>query len=517
MPVLQSLIADRWLGAAKPRRARQRHRRPRDPPHACRGDRLRRGAALRPQDRRAGADGDGLPAARGAPEGARRVPERAQGSSSTRSRATPARRAATAGSTSRAAPARCTPTPAMGGNELPSGNVVHEGPADRRSARRAASPAPTSWCRAAASRCTSTPSTSRSGACSRSSRRASSPAMPCIAKPATATSYLTEAMVRMMIESGLLPQGSLQLVIGATGDLLDRLDGQDVVTFTGSADTARSCARNRNLLAQLDPVQCRGRFAQRRDPRARRHAGRRGVRPVRQGSGARDDGQGRPEVHRDPARHRAAPAPRRRGRDACASGSPRSSSATRRSRACAWARWPRRRSRPTSPSASEMLDARQRAGLRRAATASRRSARASANGAFFAPTLLLCRDGMTNDAVHDVEAFGPVSTLMPYDDIDEALALAARGRGSLVATLVTHDPKVAAQGGAAVAAVARPPAHPRPRGGGRIDRPRLAAAAAQARRPGPRRRRRGAGRHPRRQALPAARRGAGLADDARRP
>ena len=48
--------------------------------------------------------------------------------------------------------------------------------------------------------------------------------MPCIAKPATATSYLTEALVRLMIESGLLPEGALQLVIGCTGDLLDRLD-----------------------------------------------------------------------------------------------------------------------------------------------------------------------------------------------------------------------------------------------------------------------------------------------------
>src|SRR4029079_27199 len=68
-----------------------------------------------------------------------------------------------------------------------------------------------------------------------------------------------------------------------------------------------------------------------------------------------------------------------------------------------------------------------------------------ANGAFFAPTLVLCRDGTSNDAVHDVEAFGPVSTLMPYEDFDEAMALTARGRGSLVATLVTHDAKVAAQ------------------------------------------------------------------------
>ncbi|HEY1392378.1 MAG TPA: phenylacetic acid degradation bifunctional protein PaaZ, partial [Methylibium sp.] len=69
----------------------------------------------------------------------------------------------------------------------------------------------------------------------------------------------------------------------------------------------------------------------------------------------------------------------------------------------------------------------------------------TAQGAFFSPTLLLCRDALDNAAVHDVEAFGPVSTLMPYEDIDEAVALAARGKGSLVGTLVTHDPAVAAK------------------------------------------------------------------------
>jgi oxepin-CoA hydrolase/3-oxo-5,6-dehydrosuberyl-CoA semialdehyde dehydrogenase len=66
------------------------------------------------------------------------------------------------------------------------------------------------------------------------------------------------------------------------------------------------------------------------------------------------------------------------------------------------------------------------------------------NGAFFSPTLILCRNGMSNDAVHDVEAFGPVSTMMTYRDIDEALHLAARGKGSLVTTLVTKDPAIAA-------------------------------------------------------------------------
>src|SRR5207302_7602432 len=77
--------------------------------------------------------------------------------------------------------------------------------------------------------------------------------MPCIAKPATATSFLTEALVRQIDDSGILPAGSLQLVIGSTGDLLDRLLCQDVVTFTGSADTAAKLRVNRNLIANAVP------------------------------------------------------------------------------------------------------------------------------------------------------------------------------------------------------------------------------------------------------------------------
>ncbi|MEY4754369.1 MAG: hypothetical protein RJA44_2044, partial [Pseudomonadota bacterium] len=66
-------------------------------------------------------------------------------------------------------------------------------------------------------------------------------------------------------------------------------------------------------------------------------------------------------------------------------------------------------------------------------------------GAFLAPTLLLARQPLHDAAVHDIEAFGPVSTLMAYDGIDEALQLAARGGGSLVGTLVTRDPATAAR------------------------------------------------------------------------
>ena len=135
--------------------------------------------------------------------------------------------------------------------------------------------------------------------------------MPCIGKPATATSYVTEAAMRLIVESGILPEGALQLVIGGTGDLLDRLNGQDVVTFTGSADTAARLRVHPNLIRNSVPFNAEADSLNCAHPGAGRDAGRRGVRPLRQGSRPRDDGQGGPEMHRDPPRHRAQAAPRR--------------------------------------------------------------------------------------------------------------------------------------------------------------------------------------------------------------
>lgn len=73
--------------------------------------------------------------------------------------------------------------------------------------------------------------------------------LPAIIKPATATCYVTEACVRLMLDSGLLPAGALQLVSGGLGDMLDHVDCQDVVTFTGSADTALKLRGNANILS----------------------------------------------------------------------------------------------------------------------------------------------------------------------------------------------------------------------------------------------------------------------------
>ena len=72
--------------------------------------------------------------------------------------------------------------------------------------------------------------------------------VPAIVKPATDTSYVTEACVRIMAESGIFPDGSFQLIMGGTGDLLDRLGCQDVVSFTGSATTALHLRSNQNIL-----------------------------------------------------------------------------------------------------------------------------------------------------------------------------------------------------------------------------------------------------------------------------
>jgi len=267
-------------------------------------------------------------------------------------------------------------------------------------------------------------------------------AMPCIGKPATATSYLTEAVVRMIHESGLLPEGSLQLVIGSTGDLLDRLTGQDVVTFTGSAETAAKLRANRNLIAQSVP------FTGEADS-------------LNCAILAPDVLPDDPEFDlfvKEVAREMTAKAGQK-----C--------TAVRRiivpkDRVDAVAQRLRERLAKVvvgDPSVE---------GVRMGALASMDQVRDVAErveqlakgneivfgakdgfkpvgagceqGAFFAPTLLLCRDPLSNDAVHDVEAFGPVSTMMTYDGIDEALELAARGKGSLVTTLVTKEPAIAA-------------------------------------------------------------------------
>jgi len=266
--------------------------------------------------------------------------------------------------------------------------------------------------------------------------------MPCIGKPATATSYLTEAAVRLIIESGLIPEGALQLVIGGTGDLLDRLDVADVVTFTGSADTAARLRVHPNLVrqsipfnAEADSLNC----------------------AILADDVAPDDeefelfvkevaremtvkaGQKCTAIRRAivPRQHLQAVAAALKARLAkVAVGDP----SVEGVRMGALA------------SHAQQADVAERVALLRRGTelvfgggeGFVPQGAGTSEGAFFQPTLLACAKPLDNAEVHDIEAFGPVSTLMPYDGMDEALELARRGRGSLVGTLVTKRPAVAA-------------------------------------------------------------------------
>src|SRR5690348_3101726 len=72
--------------------------------------------------------------------------------------------------------------------------------------------------------------------------------MPAIVKPATLTSYLTETVFRAMIEAKIFPAGAIQLLCGSTGDLLDHLDCQSAVAFTGSAETGKMLKASRSIL-----------------------------------------------------------------------------------------------------------------------------------------------------------------------------------------------------------------------------------------------------------------------------
>ncbi len=267
--------------------------------------------------------------------------------------------------------------------------------------------------------------------------------MPCIGKPATATSYLTEAAVRLMHESGLLPEGSLQLVIGGTGDLLERLQGQDVVTFTGSADTAAKLRVHPNLVrhsipfnAEADSLNC-AILAPDVTPDDEEFDlfVKEVAREMTVKAGQKCTAIRRAIV---PRQHLDAVASRLKARLAKTVVGDPSREEVRMGALASHAQQADVGERVAALLKHAELVHGARDGFAP-------QGEGVAEGAFFAPTLLLSRDPLNDDSVHDIEAFGPVSTLMPYEGIDEALALAARGRGSLVGTLVTRDPAVAAR------------------------------------------------------------------------
>ncbi|MBC5768029.1 phenylacetic acid degradation bifunctional protein PaaZ [Ramlibacter albus] len=267
--------------------------------------------------------------------------------------------------------------------------------------------------------------------------------VPCIGKPATSTSYLTEAMVRLVMESGLLPEGSLQLVIGSTGDLLDRLDGSDVVTFTGSADTAAKLRVHPNIVRQSIPFNAEADSLNMAvlapdvtpDDEEFDLYVKEVAREMTVKAGQKCTAIRRAIV---PAKYVDEVAKRLRARLAkVVAGDPALEDVKMGALA----------SHDQQQDVAARVEALMKSAelVFGAKDGFSPKGEGVAEGAFFSPTLLLAKNPMRDDAVHDIEAFGPVSTLMPYDTLDDALALAARGKGSLVGTLVTKDPSTAAR------------------------------------------------------------------------
>lgn len=265
--------------------------------------------------------------------------------------------------------------------------------------------------------------------------------MPAIIKPASQTAYLTEAAVRQILATGILPEGALQLVCGSLGDMLDHVTAQDVVTFTGSAATGRMLRTSRAI------VENSVRFTMEADSLNACVLG-------------PDAGPGTPEFDlfvKEVVREMTVKAgqkctairrvlvPRAQVQAVVAAlgaalakvpvGLPSDEGARMGALASLSQRDEvRARIRDLSQDAEVVIG--------NPGAVSLVSGDPDA-GAFLNPVVLYCDKPLSARAVHDVEAFGPVSTLMPYDDLDEAVALTHRGKGSLAASVFTDDPLVA--------------------------------------------------------------------------
>ncbi len=265
--------------------------------------------------------------------------------------------------------------------------------------------------------------------------------VPAIVKPAFATAWLTEAAFRILIEAAVLPPGALQLIVGQTGDLFDHLTGQDVVSFTGSAATAAALKAHPTVLRE-------------------------GVRFIAEQDSLNasilgpDAGPGTPEFDlfiKEVVREMTVKAGQKCTAIRRALVPARHIDAVQQALEAALAKAvvgdPRDEGVRMGPLVSRAQRDDVRGKIAELAKVARivfgdphraeiKGADAEA-GAFLSPILLRADDPWRAAAVHEVEAFGPVATLMPYRDLADAVALVNLGKGSLVASLFTHDPAAA--------------------------------------------------------------------------
>ena len=265
--------------------------------------------------------------------------------------------------------------------------------------------------------------------------------VPSIVKPATVTSFLTEAVVKSIVESGILPAGAIQLLCGSAGDLLDHVTCQDAVAFTGSASTGRTLKTSKAM------VENSVRFNQEADSLNFSMLG------MDATPGTDEFDLFIKEVVREMTVKagqkctaiRRSIVPESMVDDVIKALTQRLSGITIGDPSCEGVRMGplagRTQVREVGESVAKL---RQAAEVVHGGFESMKVVGASAEKGAFFPTLLLYDDRpFDKTAPHDVEAFGPVNTVMPYKSLDEAVELAKLGRGSLVGSLFTADPGIA--------------------------------------------------------------------------
>lgn len=265
--------------------------------------------------------------------------------------------------------------------------------------------------------------------------------VPAIVKPASSTAYLTELMVRRIHASGILPDGALQLICGSVGDLFDHLICQDTIAFTGSKNTAEFLQAHPRVVSEsvaftaetdslnssiLGPDALPGTpefdlYINEVTREMTSKAGQKCTAIRRIIAPATIAGEVVEALSKSLAKVRIGnPANKDVDMGALASQGQRDEV--------------RDRVHELSHEADvvfggtddfEVVDA------------------DAGKGAFFMPTLLHCEKPLTSNTVHSVEAFGPVSTVLPYTDLDEAIELSRLGEGSLAGSIITNDNSVA--------------------------------------------------------------------------
>jgi oxepin-CoA hydrolase / 3-oxo-5,6-dehydrosuberyl-CoA semialdehyde dehydrogenase len=267
--------------------------------------------------------------------------------------------------------------------------------------------------------------------------------MPCVVKPATVTSYLTEAVVKEIIASKILPEGALQLICGSAGDILNHVQSQDVVTFTGSATTGLMLKSNPFILKEntpftmeADSLNC---IVLGNDVTPNMPEWNIFIKEIRKEmtlkAGQRCTGIRRIFVPENKVEDVQLALGKALSQTVI--GNPLNASVRMGSLAGIAQRTEVKEQIQKLLASSQIIYG----SLDNVQVIDADAEK----GAFMQPIVLLNNQPHQCSEPHNIEAFGPVSTLMPYTNVDDAIALSKLGKGSLVSTIVTADNAMAKQ------------------------------------------------------------------------